>query len=68
MCAVKRETGDVSRREHNSGAVQDVGGRALANPTGRLALVAAGVTVVLWASAFVAIRSAGRDFSPGAWL
>jgi drug/metabolite transporter (DMT)-like permease len=24
------------------------------------------VTVVLWASAFVAIRSAGRDFSPGA--
>jgi drug/metabolite transporter (DMT)-like permease len=31
-----------------------------------LALIAAGVTVVLWASAFVAIRSAGRDFSPGA--
>ncbi|MGA3221530.1 MAG: DMT family transporter [Acidimicrobiales bacterium] len=30
------------------------------------ALVAAGVTVVLWASAFVAIRSAGGDFSPGA--
>lgn len=34
--------------------------------TGRLALAAAVVTVVLWASAFVAIRSAGRDFSPGA--
>jgi drug/metabolite transporter (DMT)-like permease len=32
----------------------------------RLALAAAGVTVVLWASAFVAIRGAGRDFSPGA--
>ncbi len=32
----------------------------------RLALLAAGITVVLWASAFVAIRSAGRDFSPGA--
>ena len=30
------------------------------------ALVAAAVTVVLWASAFVAIRSAGHDFSPGA--
>ena len=32
----------------------------------RLALWAAGVTVVLWASAFVAIRGAGREFSPGA--
>jgi len=32
----------------------------------RLALGAAGVTVVLWASAFVAIRGAGREFSPGA--
>jgi drug/metabolite transporter (DMT)-like permease len=32
----------------------------------RRALLAAGVTVVLWASAFVAIRGAGRDFSPGA--
>jgi drug/metabolite transporter (DMT)-like permease len=32
----------------------------------RRALLAAAVTVVLWASAFVAIRSAGRDFSPGA--
>src|ERR1035438_4427618 len=31
-----------------------------------LAIVAAGVTVVLWASAFVAIRSAGHDFAPGA--
>lgn len=33
---------------------------------GRRALPAAAVTVVLWASAFVAIRSAGHDFSPGA--
>lgn len=31
-----------------------------------LALGAAGVTVLLWASAFVAIRYVGRDFSPGA--
>jgi drug/metabolite transporter (DMT)-like permease len=38
-------------------------------PVGRdraLALGAALVTVAFWASAFVAIRSAGRDFSPGA--
>jgi len=33
---------------------------------GRLALAAALVTVTLWASAFVGIRSAGRDLSPGA--
>ncbi|MFD8640449.1 DMT family transporter [Streptomyces zaomyceticus] len=32
----------------------------------RLALAAAGVTVVLWASAFVSIRSAGEAYSPGA--
>ncbi|HEX6522909.1 MAG TPA: DMT family transporter [Streptosporangiaceae bacterium] len=32
----------------------------------RLALAAADVTVVLWASSFVAIRSAGHYFSPGA--
>jgi len=35
-------------------------------PSDRGALLAAAVTVVLWASAFVAIRSAGHDFSPGA--
>ncbi|MFF8840085.1 DMT family transporter [Streptomyces sp. NPDC015130] len=34
--------------------------------TSRLALGAAGVTVVLWASAFVSIRSAGEAYSPGA--
>ncbi|MBX9392006.1 EamA family transporter, partial [Streptomonospora halotolerans] len=28
--------------------------------------MAAGTTVLLWASAFVGIRSAGHDFSPGA--
>ncbi|MFC4063099.1 DMT family transporter [Planomonospora corallina] len=33
---------------------------------GRLALAAAGVTVLLWASAFVSIRSAGEHYSPGA--
>jgi len=32
----------------------------------RRALLAASVTVLLWASAFVSIRSAGREFSPGA--
>ncbi|MFE7797575.1 DMT family transporter [Nocardia sp. NPDC057440] len=32
----------------------------------RKAVVAAAVTVVLWASAFVFIRAAGEDFSPGA--
>ncbi|MFF4171539.1 DMT family transporter [Streptomyces sp. NPDC001744] len=32
----------------------------------RLAFAAAGVTVVLWASAFVSIRSAGAAYSPGA--
>ncbi|MCZ9347607.1 EamA family transporter, partial [Streptomyces sp. TRM76130] len=32
----------------------------------RSAAVAATVTVVLWASAFVSIRSAGDAYSPGA--
>jgi drug/metabolite transporter (DMT)-like permease len=50
----------------NHGPGQELGGSASAERSGRLALMAAGVTVVLWASAFVAIRSAGRDFSPGA--
>src|ERR1700689_4061319 len=36
------------------------------NRPGRLARAAACVTVTLWASAFVAIRSAGQHFSPGA--
>lgn len=34
--------------------------------TDRRSLLAAAVTVVLWASAFVAIRSAGSHYSPGA--
>ncbi|MFC6085784.1 DMT family transporter [Sphaerisporangium aureirubrum] len=34
--------------------------------TGRAALAAAAVTVLLWASAFVAIRSAVHHYSPGA--
>ncbi|MDQ1011713.1 drug/metabolite transporter (DMT)-like permease [Streptomyces sp. V4I23] len=47
-------------------------GRPMTNPIRRTqhaqwpALVAAGVTVVLWASAFVSIRSAGEAYSPGA--
>ena len=32
----------------------------------RRSLLAAGVTVLLWASAFVAIRAAGQSYSPGA--
>ncbi|MDX2995477.1 hypothetical protein PV460_21515, partial [Streptomyces scabiei] len=38
-------------------------------PTRKVELLAAGaatVTVVLWASAFVSIRSAGEAYSPGA--
>lgn len=38
---------------------------ARSTPTSRSALAAAGVTVVLWASAFVGIRSVGAWFSPG---
>ncbi|MQA27537.1 MAG: EamA family transporter, partial [Micromonosporaceae bacterium] len=34
--------------------------------TERLALAAAAVTVVLWASAFVSIRSATASYPPGA--
>lgn len=56
----------MSTQEHDHGTEQKLGSRALAGPPGRLPLVASGVTVVFWASAFVAIRSAGRDFSPGA--
>ena len=41
--------------------------RALSSPRSDvLALGAAGVTLVLWSSAFVGIRAAGEDFSPGA--
>lgn len=36
-----------------------------ANPARRLVRAAVGFTVVAWASAFVAIRSAGEEFSPG---
>ena len=40
--------------------------RPVADRSAQLALLAAGVTVVLWASAFVAIRHVGRELSPGA--
>lgn len=36
-----------------------------ADATRRLVLPAVGFTVVAWASAFIAIRSAGEEFSPG---
>ncbi|OIJ66293.1 DMT family transporter [Streptomyces mangrovisoli] len=39
---------------------------AAARPAAPLAAAAAAVTVVLWASAFVSIRSAGSAYSPGA--
>jgi drug/metabolite transporter (DMT)-like permease len=42
------------------------GRRAADGGSHRLALACACVTVVLWASSFVAIRSAGHYFSPGA--
>ena len=48
------------------GLEQTLGVSRQSAPTDRLALVAAGVTVILWASAFVAIRSAAHEFSPGA--
>ncbi|MYZ36117.1 EamA family transporter [Streptomyces sp. SID4917] len=41
-------------------------GSARPSPMAWLPLAAAGVTVVLWASAFVSIRSAGAAYSPGA--
>lgn len=45
-----------------SGTVDDVTGISI----DRRGLLAAGVTVVLWASAFVSIRSAGQHYEPGA--
>ncbi|WP_063770045.1 DMT family transporter [Streptacidiphilus melanogenes] len=52
-----------------STAAPTVAESAVASPasprSARLAAVAAGVTVVLWASAFVGIRSAGHDLSAG---
>jgi drug/metabolite transporter (DMT)-like permease len=40
--------------------------QAVSDRSNRLAVAAAAVTVVFWASAFVSIRSAGQDYSPGA--
>lgn len=51
-----------------SGRVPDMSLTAVASPpaTNRfLVPAAAAVTVVLWASAFIGIRAAGHDFSPG---
>jgi drug/metabolite transporter (DMT)-like permease len=46
---------------------QEANGQATATPkVDRRALAAAVVTVVLWASAFVSIRSAVEEYSPGA--
>jgi drug/metabolite transporter (DMT)-like permease len=56
------------RGRRGLGGLVHAGRRTLAGQAGpeHLALLAAGVTVMLWASAFVAIRGAGRQFSPGA--
>ncbi|KNA89938.1 multidrug transporter [Gordonia jacobaea] len=40
--------------------------KGMTRRTPDLAAIAATVTVILWASAFIAIRSAGESFSPGA--
>ncbi|MDT0304908.1 DMT family transporter [Streptomonospora wellingtoniae] len=40
--------------------------RRAGRPPSWTIVCAAGITVLLWASAFVGIRSAGHDFSPGA--
>ncbi|MEY9849416.1 DMT family transporter [Streptacidiphilus sp. MAP5-3] len=45
--------------------IPDSGSSAVSGRPARLAALAAGVTVVLWASAFVGIRSAGHDLSAG---
>jgi drug/metabolite transporter (DMT)-like permease len=48
---------------HDDAAATDLARSA--DRTTALALAAAGVTVVLWASAFVAIRHVGQEISPG---
>jgi drug/metabolite transporter (DMT)-like permease len=50
----------------DSEQVRVLGAAPAADRTGRRAVAAASVTVVLWASAFVAIRSSGRYFDAGA--
>ncbi|MFD0370924.1 DMT family transporter [Streptomyces sp. NPDC127114] len=49
-----------------AGSAGASGASGASGRTSRLALGAAAVTVVLWASAFVSIRSAGAAYSPGA--
>ena len=44
---------------------QGTSATAATDRSAALALAAAGITVVLWASAFVAIRHVGHEFSPG---
>lgn len=57
----------VSRRLPDQAASGPARPASLPSPRpDRRALLAAATTVVLWASAFVAIRSAGHEFSPGA--
>ncbi|MFJ1511778.1 DMT family transporter [Cellulosimicrobium funkei] len=48
-------------------SVRPPGTPGRARPTRRTALVVAavGVTVVLWASAFIGVRAAGHDYAPG---
>ncbi len=57
---------DAATSNARSRFARGLGRRTRSDRPDRLALGAGGVTVVLWASAFVAVRSAGREFSPGA--
>jgi drug/metabolite transporter (DMT)-like permease len=63
---LRHQWGGTGRR---AGDLVRAAGRPVCTMRGRpgwFRLVAAGVTVVLWASAFVAIRGADREFSAGA--
>jgi drug/metabolite transporter (DMT)-like permease len=55
-----------SSREHRDDTAAGTATRPRTTAGQLLAWAAAAVTVVLWASAFVAIRHVGGDFSPGA--
>ncbi|WP_079125441.1 DMT family transporter [Streptomyces lushanensis] len=59
------DSANPSRPAHTS-HTSPPAGSARRSSAAWLPLAAAGVTVVLWASAFVSIRSAGAAYSPGA--
>lgn len=59
-------TGDLDPDAAATAGLQEPGRHDTPGPHRHLVPLAAGVTVVLWASAFIGIRAAGHDFSPGA--